>query len=316
MDVRKVGEPRNVCSRDSGRLLRELGIAGVRDLSSARGEAVAGEVSVLPFDEGAAFAFHFQTAVFIEQAASGLATFISSAGGLALELSEPSRTFAVEGTGLLYAGGAPTRISVRADTPVQGLVIGAGHLKEHLAAWFPERDATAFADGATRYGRSRVAPINRFLGFLLREAGVMHSVGGAVSLARQKAALLDMLVENFEPEETRAEWSVSPGHLKRAETFVLNNLAEDFSAADVAAAAGVSPRSLYRAFQDFRGLSFSQFVRNARMDAARELLRDEPGLPLKAVARRVGYGDYTSFWRHFRARFGISPSAGEDLLAA
>lgn len=82
---------------------------------------------------------------------------------------------------------------------------------------------------------------------------------------------------------------------------MLANLADDFSAADVALAVGVSPRSLYRAFQDFRRLSFSQFVRSVRMEAAQSLLRDEPALPLKAVARRVGYGDYTSFWRHFRA---------------
>lgn len=316
MGFGKHGNPRNVYSRDRGLLQRELDAVGVRHLSSPRGEAIAGEVATLPFDDGAAFAFHFQTAVFIEQDTPGVATFLSSADGMAVELSEPSRTFAVEGTGLLYVGGAPTRIAVRADTPVQGLTISVGRLKEHLSAWFPERDAAAFTGGAIRYGRAQVAPINRFLGFLLREAGVMHAAGGAVSLARRRATLLDLLVENFEDEEARTEWSVSPGHLKRAEGFVLNNLAADFTAADVAAAAGVSPRSLYRAFQDFRGLSFSQFVRNTRMDAARELLRDEPGLSLKAVAQRVGYGDYTSFWRHFRARFGVSPSAGEERLAA
>lgn len=316
MDLRIQGTPRTIYSQESGLLLRELAPLGVHSLTSPKNQPIAGEISVLSFDDGAAFSCHFQTAVFIEQAASGFITFLSAAEGLALELSAPSRTFAIEGTGILYDGSFPARIAVRGDAPIQGFTISAARLKSHLQSWFPERDAAAFVRGVQRYGRTQVGAINRLTTFLLREASLAPTAGGSVSLARCRAALLDLLIENFEDEAVRSDWSVSPGHLKRAEAFVLNNLAADFSAADVATAAGVSPRSLYRAFQDFRGVSFSQFVRNSRMDAARDLLRDEPGMPLKAVARRVGYGDYTSFWRHFRARYGVSPSAGEDRLAA
>lgn len=315
-NARQQTNPRNVYSRDSGLLMRELRALGVQRLSSPKGEAVAGEVSTIPMDDGAVFSFHFQTAVLIEQQAPGVVTFLSAKEGVALELSEPSRTFAVEGTGILYVGGARTRISVRADTPVHGVCLDVGQLLKHVAAWHPERDAEPFGRDALRFDRTQVGPINRFLEFLLRESSLSQTQGGSVSLHRSKAILMDLLIEHFEEEAAKPSWSISPGHLKRAESFVLANLADDFSAADVALAVGVSPRSLYRAFQDFRGLSFSQFVRSVRMEAAQALLRDEPSLPLKAVARRVGYGDYTSFWRHFRAHFGVSPSEGEGRLAA
>lgn len=308
--------PRSVYSRDGGLLTRELKAIGVQRLSSPKGEAVSGEVTTVPLDDGTVFAFHFQSAVFIEQSAPGLVTFLSAKEGVALELTEPSRTFAVEGTGILYVGGAPTRIAVRADTPVQGVCVDAGQLMQHVAAWHPERDAEPFGRDALRFDRTQVGPINRFLEFLLRESSLSQAPGGAVSLRRSRAVLMDLLIEHFEEEAAKPSWSISPGHLKRAETFVLANLAAEFTAADVAVAVGVSPRSLYRAFQDFRGLSFSHFVRSVRMDAARALLRDEPSLPLKVVARRVGYPDYTSFWRHFRAHFGVSPSEGEGRLAA
>lgn len=307
---------RSVFSRDGGLLTRELGALGVRRISSPKGEAVTGEVSTIPLDSGAVFAFHFQSAVFIEQTAPGLVTFLSAKEGVALELSEPSRTFAVEGTGILYVGGGATRISVRADTPVHGVCFEVSQLMQHLAAWHPERDAEPFGRDALRFDRTQVGPINRFLEFMLRESSLSQTVGGSVSLRRSRAVLMDLLIEHFEEEAAKPSWSISPGHLKRAESFVLANLADEFTAADVAVAVGVSPRSLYRAFRDFRGMSFSHFVRGVRMEAARALLRDEPSLSLKAVARRVGYADYTSFWRHFRAQFGVSPSEGEGRLAA
>lgn len=316
MQIAKQTNPRSVYSHDAGLLLRELGAVGAQRLTSPKGQAVTGEVSTIPLEDGQAFAIHFQSAVFIEQQAPGLATFLSAKEGTALELSEPSRTFAIEGTGLLYFGGGPTKISVRADTPVRGFCFPARDLIEHLSAWHPERDQELFGRGPLRFDRTQVGPIDRFLEFLLREGGLSQSPGGPVSRRRSRAVLMDLLIEQFEDEAARSSWSISPGHLKRAESFVLANLASDLTAADVALAVGVSPRSLYRAFQDFRGLSFSQFVRGIRMDAARAILRDEPTVSLKAVAQRVGYGDYTSFWRHFRARFGVSPSEDEGKLAA
>lgn len=307
---------RSLYSRDGSLLSRELGAIGVRQLNSPKGEAVVGEVSTIPLDDGTVFSFHFQSPIFIEQQAPDLVTFISAKDGLALELCDPSRTFAIEGTGLMYFGGTATRISARADTRVQGVCLPISHMMQHLADWHPERDAEPFGRKALRFDRVQVGPINRFLEFLLREATVTQSLGPCVSLKRSRAMLMDLLIEQFEDEAVRPNWSISPGHLKRAESFVLAHLAEDLNAADVAIAVGVSPRSLYRAFQDFRGLSFRQFVRGIRMDAARALLQDEPTLPLKSVAQRVGYKDYTSFWRHFRAQFGVSPSAGDDQLAA
>ena len=58
------------------------------------------------------------------------------------------------------------------------------------------------------------------------------------------------------------------------------------------------------------GATFSEFVAQARLDRARELLLDPTanGAKISDIAQRVGYGEITTFNRAFRRRFGDTPS--------
>lgn len=76
--------------------------------------------------------------------------------------------------------------------------------------------------------------------------------------------------------------------------------------ADVAAKAGMSQRSFRRRLEE-EGTSFTQIVLETKLVLAKELL-SAAGLPVSAVANRLGYSETASFTRAFTQWWGESPS--------
>ncbi len=70
--------------------------------------------------------------------------------------------------------------------------------------------------------------------------------------------------------------------------------------------AGISPGHLARLFREQRGTSFTEYLRDIRLQKAAETLRNTR-MPIKRVARNVGYSDNSRFALHFRRRFGMTP---------
>jgi AraC-like DNA-binding protein len=77
----------------------------------------------------------------------------------------------------------------------------------------------------------------------------------------------------------------------------------------VAARHQVSPRYVQRLFED-EGTTFSQFVLERRLSAAHRMLSDprQAGMTISAIALAAGFGDLSHFNRHFRRRYGATPS--------
>ena len=81
----------------------------------------------------------------------------------------------------------------------------------------------------------------------------------------------------------------------------------------LAARAGLSERSFYRKFTDATGKTPAHFVESLRLDAARSLL--DRGLPLKAIADKVGLRSSARLGRAFERRFGMAPSLFREMHA-
>lgn len=79
----------------------------------------------------------------------------------------------------------------------------------------------------------------------------------------------------------------------------------------VAEVAGLSVRTLQRRLREER-CSFSQLVEDARLQAARRLMR-ETNVKLVDVALELGYSDAANFTRAFRRWTGLSPQAARRL---
>ena len=59
-------------------------------------------------------------------------------------------------------------------------------------------------------------------------------------------------------------------------------------------------------FSKYTGKTFSEYLRNTRMEKAKELLR-QPDISIVEVAAQVGYENYKSFYRAFKDAVGTTP---------
>ena len=90
--------------------------------------------------------------------------------------------------------------------------------------------------------------------------------------------------------------------------IVVANLSdENFGPRQLANAAGMSHTTLYRKLKKISGKNASNFIRDIRLNRAREMLLDKD-FTIAEIAYSVGFGSATYFSRSFHKHFGISPS--------
>ena len=95
--------------------------------------------------------------------------------------------------------------------------------------------------------------------------------------------------------------------VRRAEAYVRSHLADDVSLSDIANAVGVSERTLQSNFRRSHGVSPMQFLRNLRLDTARERILS--GLSVAQAAFDSGFWHQGRFAKYYRERFGDLPSS-------
>ena len=87
------------------------------------------------------------------------------------------------------------------------------------------------------------------------------------------------------------------------------NAANRLSVADIAHAVGSPVRSLQRAFQETFGRSPMQYLRDLRLDMARQMLLAHPNAGVTQIALDCGFNHLGKFAAAYRDRFGEPPSA-------
>ena len=73
---------------------------------------------------------------------------------------------------------------------------------------------------------------------------------------------------------------------------------------EVVAAQNISS-TITNLFNRHAGTSFYKFVTSLRLAEAKNLMAE--GMPMEKIALRVGFGDYSTFYRAFKKEFSISP---------
>jgi AraC-like DNA-binding protein len=96
--------------------------------------------------------------------------------------------------------------------------------------------------------------------------------------------------------------------ISAALTFARAHYAEPLTVDDLARQVALSPSAFSRLFREVTGRTPYQFLKEHRLDCARELLLDGR-TSVAEVARHVGYGNVSHFIREFRARYGMTPGA-------
>jgi AraC-like DNA-binding protein len=102
-----------------------------------------------------------------------------------------------------------------------------------------------------------------------------------------------------------------PATLRRAVAFIEDNAHRDIGPADIAAAARVTIRSLQLTFRRHLDTTPLAYLRRVRLaHAHRELLAADPATTtVGAVAARWGFDNHSRFTAHYRAAYGLAPSA-------
>ena len=62
-------------------------------------------------------------------------------------------------------------------------------------------------------------------------------------------------------------------------------------------------------FNTEKGISFRQWINFLRIDEAKHIIVDNPKITMVELASRLGYADTSTFFRQFKAKEGIQPSA-------
>jgi AraC-like DNA-binding protein len=124
----------------------------------------------------------------------------------------------------------------------------------------------------------------------------------------QTLALLMLL----EPEESGGGdgMALSDARIEALIAYIEANLHRPLSLQELSECSGYSRRSLQYAFQRRFGCGPMQWVRQRRLEAAREALQGaSPTETVRRIARRCGYINLSSFSRDIQKTFGRTPSA-------
>lgn len=165
------------------------------------------------------------------------------------------------------------------------------------------------------------------VGALLRPAAV-------AALVDDPAALVDAVRTLAEPSlqaEVAAAMASGAGHRDRAvETFsrwlvervgpldesahqanalveVLGGAGAALTPVEAASRLAVSVRTLQRMAHRYVGVSPAAMIRRRRLQEAAQLVREDPGADLAAIAAELGYADHAHLTRDFQAVLGLAP---------
>lgn len=172
---------------------------------------------------------------------------------------------------------------------------------------------------AKRYPKIQVNPNVLFVdnGQVLTSAGAaagmdlcLHMIkrdhGAAVAANSARLAVVPLERAGGQAQFIVRSTPTSHSNLTPLLQWIESRLAENLTVRALADKAAISVRTLNRRFQELLGVSPLQWVIQARVNRAREIL-ETTDLPMERVATEVGFGSAVSLREHFQQLAGTSP---------
>jgi AraC family transcriptional regulator len=132
-----------------------------------------------------------------------------------------------------------------------------------------------------------------------------HAPDSAASLVVE-ASTLELLAVLARLSRGESTIQPPPHWLKRVHEALADDRSTNWDVRTLAQTAGVHPVHLARAFRIHYGISPGEWLRERRLQQAREtLIRSAE--PLSQIAQDAGYADQSHFSRAFHRRFGLAP---------
>lgn len=96
--------------------------------------------------------------------------------------------------------------------------------------------------------------------------------------------------------------------------YVEENLGDIIRLEDTALRFNISRSALSEGFRRKTGVGFYSYVVQRRLIEAKKLINE--GLSMEQVAKQVGFGEYSAFYRAFKQKYGFSPREYRSQIAA
>jgi len=123
--------------------------------------------------------------------------------------------------------------------------------------------------------------------------------------------LMGLLRRALEDRGSGPVYVEKPALLERVLAYVERHLADRLTLPQVAQRFYVSESTISQTFRAQMGVSFHRCVTQRRLIAAKNLIAE--GVGLEQLCERVGFSDYSTFYRAFKQEYGISPRQYKKL---
>jgi len=168
-------------------------------------------------------------------------------------------------------------------------------------------------DPTTSDERLEIGNLRRMLMFFAAELDTIACGSPTLPLAELEQALLVSFICNNRhnytalldaPVRPVASWQV-----RRAEEYIAAHWSQPITIEELARITSTSVRSLFHQFKRSRGQSPMAFVKDVRLQQARDLLeRSGPAMSITEIAGTCGFGNLSHFAKDYFKRFGERPS--------
>jgi AraC-like DNA-binding protein len=186
------------------------------------------------------------------------------------------------------------------------------HLKDELSCSLNE--PIEFVPAAYHLD-TQIPGIRGFVNTICDDLMNAQSCYEAPRIARQAEQLLIGLLLTYVPHNyseayRRANVCPAPYYVRRVEDYIRAHAGEAITLEDMVAVSGTSVRSLQTGFRKFRNMTPMEFLRNHRLDLAREELRKSymSGRTVTEIALSLGFTHMSKFAKYYHERFGETPS--------
>jgi AraC family transcriptional regulator len=185
----------------------------------------------------------------------------------------------------------------------------------HFFALNLDGESAAWCDGlklplwSTNYPEALAHRCAAVLRSYFGQSGDFASTSTRLDLQQLAAELLGLLARNYSDYEKGA-----PAWFALACDALIDADDETMSLGSLAALANVHPVYFARVFRRIAGCSPGEYRRRYQLNRALALLRCGRR-SLTEIAHESGFYDHAHFTRHFRARFGVTPSVFRKQVA-
>src|SRR5258706_3901932 len=144
---------------------------------------------------------------------------------------------------------------------------------------------------------------------VLSSRAMIAAIDNEPSVCGRVEALLATLLQRtcLPAISDNTELPIASRDVRRAEAYIGSNVARSIRLEDIARAGGVSVRTLQTSFMRDRHVTPMQYLRNLRLDTARQRLL--AGSSVSEAALDTGFPHQGRFAQYYRSRFGHSPSS-------